>query len=98
MELGPILTSDIARANFRDVLDTAMIGGETVIERRGKQIAVVVNPQKWEAAKQAVQRVKQLELLLLSRKRYIEMKADPASHLVTQEQYEQMLLANGIVA
>lgn len=43
------LTADEARTNWRDMLDTALRGGEMVIERYNKPIAVVVNYEEWQA-------------------------------------------------
>jgi prevent-host-death family protein len=50
MTIGAI-RSEEARNRFRDMLDTAIAGGETVIERHGKPTAVIVNYAQWQAWK-----------------------------------------------
>lgn len=42
------IRSEEARNRFRDMLDTAVAGGETVIERHGKPTAVIINYDQWQ--------------------------------------------------
>lgn len=42
------LSADQARINWRDTLDHAFRGGEVVIERYNKPIAVVVGYDEWQ--------------------------------------------------
>ena len=42
------VSSEEARLNWRDTLDTAAQGGAVVIERYGKTSAVVISPAEWE--------------------------------------------------
>lgn len=42
------IRSEEARNRFRDMLDTAVAGGETVIERHGKPTAVIINYDHWQ--------------------------------------------------
>ena len=46
------LSAEHARQNWRGMLDDAYRGGEMVIERYGKPIAVVINYDEWQALKQ----------------------------------------------
>lgn len=43
------LDSRNARTKWRDIMDTAQTGGETVIERYGRPTAVVVPFEDWQA-------------------------------------------------
>lgn len=38
------VTTEFARLNLRNILDDALIGDQTIIERYGKPVAAVVNP------------------------------------------------------
>jgi prevent-host-death family protein len=74
--------SEEARNRFRDMLDTAVAGGETVIERHGKPTAVIVNYEQW-------QRWRQLWLAMIDQ-RIAEMDA---GNYVPFEQVEAELRA-----
>jgi antitoxin (DNA-binding transcriptional repressor) of toxin-antitoxin stability system len=43
------MSADQARINWRDTVDLAFRGGEVVIERYNKPVAVVVNYDEWQA-------------------------------------------------
>lgn len=43
------ISSDKARLNLRTLLDSAMMGKTTIIERYGAPVAVLVNYQEWLA-------------------------------------------------
>lgn len=83
------MKSEEARNSWRDMLDHAHTGGEVVIERYGKPMAVMVNYEQWQAWKRRLTRI--------TRERYGEMKSDP-SKLVTEEQYQKALQAEGLTA
>jgi hypothetical protein len=38
------VTTEFARLNLRNILDDALIGEQTIIERYGKPVAAVINP------------------------------------------------------
>ena len=42
------MSADQARINWRDTVDLAFRGGEVVIERYNKPVAVVVNYDEWQ--------------------------------------------------
>jgi len=42
------ISSDQARINWRDTIDTAFKGDEVVIERYSKPVAVVVSYEEWQ--------------------------------------------------
>ena len=83
------MKSEEARNSWRDMLDHALMGGEVVIERYDKPMAVMVNYKQWQAWKRLLTRI--------TRDRYEEMKAD-SSKVVTEAEYQQALQAEGLAA
>jgi antitoxin (DNA-binding transcriptional repressor) of toxin-antitoxin stability system len=80
------VTSEQARVNWRDTIDTAYKGGEVVIERYGKPMVAVVNFDLWRRMRR--QWVAMLE------QRLAEMDA---GEYVTQEELDAELKARGIL-
>lgn len=87
--------SDDARTRFRDLLDTVFLGGQVIINRNKKPSAVMIGHTQWQQIKANLQRLQELEMLMLSRQRYEAMKADP-SQSVSEEEYQQLLKAEGL--
>jgi len=51
--MAKTLNSRVARQNWRTVLDDAHLGEDTIIERNGKAIAVVIPwPDYWQIAEE----------------------------------------------
>jgi hypothetical protein len=78
-----------ARNSWRDIIDTAFRGGQVVIQRYDKPVAVLVNYeawQEWQAWKQ-------------QRRAYLDkLSAEiDAGHYFTQEQVEQGLRERGLI-
>jgi prevent-host-death family protein len=85
------VTSENARLKWRETIDAAYADKKSiVIERYNKPVAVLMNYEHW-------QRLRALEIAQLTRQRYEEMKHNP-SLVVTEEQYQQALQAEGLTA
>lgn len=80
------VTSDQARINWRDTIDTAFAGSDVVIERYGKPMVAVVNYDQW-------QRMRRQFLAMLDQ-RSQEMRD---GHYITQEQLDAELRSKGII-
>lgn len=78
------MATDDARKNFRDLLDNAARGVETVIERYHKPTAVVVNYAEWQALKS-----EHTELL--------HRILDDKDNFVPWEDVKTQLIADGII-
>jgi hypothetical protein len=58
------MTSDQARINWRDAVDTAFEGSAVIIERYGKPVVTVLNYNQWQRmSKQMVQQADELARL-----------------------------------
>jgi hypothetical protein len=75
-----------ARNSWRDIIDTAFKGGEVVIQRYDKPVAVLVNYEAWQAWKK-------------QRRAYLDkLSAEvEAGNYFTQEQVEQGLRERGLI-
>jgi antitoxin (DNA-binding transcriptional repressor) of toxin-antitoxin stability system len=80
------VTSDQARINWRDMIDTAFAGSDVVIERYGKPMVAVVNYDQW-------QRMRRQFLAMLDQ-RSQEMRD---GNYITQEQLDAELRSKGII-
>ena len=80
------VTSDQARINWRDTIDTAYKGGEVVIERYGKPMVAVVNFDLWRRMRR--------QWITMLEQRIAEMDA---GEYVTQEELDAELKARGIL-
>lgn len=87
--------SDQARLQWRETIEAAYVDKkDVVIERYGKPIVTVMSHTKWLSM---LRRMKELELTTQGWEKYEEMKADP-NKLVTEEQYNELLKAEGLTA
>lgn len=85
--------SDSARNQFRRLLNLARFGNtRIVIERYDEPEAVLVGYDDWQ---KTLQRMSELELLLLHRQRETEVQQDPTM-LISQEAFEKMLATEGL--
>ncbi|HID50558.1 MAG TPA: type II toxin-antitoxin system Phd/YefM family antitoxin [Anaerolineae bacterium] len=57
-----VISSDQARARWREVLDTAVTGSHIIIERYGKPVAVVIPYQDYIQSRVVKERTVQAEL------------------------------------
>jgi hypothetical protein len=75
-----------ARNSWRDIIDTAFKGGEVVIQRYDKPVAVLVNYEAWQAWKK-------------QRRAYLDrLSAEvEAGNYFTQEQVEHGLRERGLI-
>jgi hypothetical protein len=75
-----------ARNSWRDIIDTAFKGGEVVIQRYDKPVAVLVNYKAWQAWKK-------------QRRAYLDKLGAEveAGNYFTQEQVEQGLRERGLI-
>ena len=87
------IRSGAARLQWRQAVDAVYSEQkDVVIEESGHPIVALVRYDKWQAM---VKRLQELELAKRIRERYEEMKADP-SMLITEEQYQTLLQAEGL--
>jgi prevent-host-death family protein len=76
------LSSDEARREWRELLDNAMVrGGEVVIERWNKPIAVLVNYEQRQKEKARLSALERERHAHLAFQIHDEMTADPAKDL-----------------
>lgn len=66
------MSADQARINWRDTVDLAFRGGEVVIERYNKPVAVVVNYDAWQQ-----RRFTQREVEAIVKAKVAELRNEP---------------------
>ena len=66
------MSADQARINWRDTVDLAFRGGEVVIERYNKPVAVVVNYDEWQQ-----RRFTQREVEAIVKAKVAELRNEP---------------------
>jgi prevent-host-death family protein len=88
-----VMQSHAARANWRDLLDSASHGQDTVIERSGRPVAAVIPYADYEAI------LEELEDRRADRRAieaYEEWKRDPSTARPFEE-FEAELIAEGLL-
>jgi prevent-host-death family protein len=78
-----VLSADQARVNWRNMLDQALRGGEVVIERYSKPIAVVVGYEEWQQ-----RRFTEREVEAIVRAKVAELRNDPT---ISHEELKAMI-------
>lgn len=70
-----VYSSDVARAQWRDILDIAMRGGDIVVERYGKPVATVIPYEDYIALLDALEDLRDGRE---AQQAYEEWKRDPS--------------------
>jgi hypothetical protein len=81
-----VMSSEQARVNWRDAIDTAFSGDPVVIERYGKPMVAVVNYNQWERMRR--------QFLAMLDQRSAEMSA---GDYVTESELDAELKARGLI-
>ena len=87
------MSADVARVQWRKTIDLAFAHQkEIVIERYGEPIAALMSYENWLEMKR---KLKEQELTIKVLERHQEVKNDPSS-LISEEEYERLLQAEGL--
>jgi prevent-host-death family protein len=88
-----VMPSHQARAKWRDLLDAAAQGQDSVIERAGKRVAAVIPYADYEAILEELEEKRADRRAI---KAYEEYKRDPSGAMAWEE-FEAELVAEGLL-